>query len=102
MKRSQRLAVGKLSKDEGAIVKVAKTAEDLLFEDGTSVVFKEIMSQLRGDLEAITNLLTDTQTGTFVQGLELEAEATMEELIEALKKTQQQMAKDPSSSPGGT
>jgi hypothetical protein len=103
LKRSQRLAVGKLSMEEDKIVALAKTAEKLLFDDGTSVVFKEIVSQLRGDLEAITNLLGDAQTGTFVQGLEVEAEETMAELIDALKRTQEQMEKDPGSPPpGGT
>ena len=102
LKRSQRLAVGKLSMEEDEIVKLAKTAEELLFDDGTSVVFKEIVSQLRGDLEAITNLLGDAQTGLFVQGLEVEAEETMKELIDALKRTQEQMAKNGDSPPGGT
>jgi thiol-disulfide isomerase/thioredoxin len=86
--RADRLAVGRLAKDETGLAETASEAEELLIEDGTSVVFKEIVGDLKGALNNVAELMEDRRTGEFVQTAQVEIEATLEELIEALKNAQ--------------
>ncbi|MEZ5327412.1 MAG: redoxin domain-containing protein [Verrucomicrobiales bacterium] len=86
--RADRLAVGRLAKDEAALAETAADAEQLLVEDGTSIVFRSIVGELRKSLTNVGELLGDRRTGEFVQLAQLEIEETLEELIEALKNAQ--------------
>ena len=86
--RADRLAVGRLAKDETSIAETAAEAERLLIEDGTSIVFKSIVGDLRKSLNNVAELMGDRRTGEFVQSAQAEIEATLEELIEALKNAQ--------------
>ena len=93
--RADRLAVGRLSKDEAALADTAAEAEQLLVEDGTSIVFRSIVGELRKSLTNVGELLADQRTGEFVQLAQLEIEATLEELIEALKNAQDSPNENP-------
>lgn len=88
--RPDRLAVKKLGDDERAIAELAQQAYDIIYEDGTSVVFPEIVSQLRDDLVAVGQLLDTLKTDAYTQSSQTEIEITLKELIEALQKAQQQ------------
>jgi hypothetical protein len=88
--RPDRLAVQKLGADERAIAELAQQAYDIIYEDGTSVVFPEIVSQLRDDLVAVGQLLDTLKTDAYTQSSQTEIEITLKELIEALQKAQQQ------------
>ena len=86
--RADRLAVGRLAKDESGLADTAAEAERLLIEDGTSIVFKEIVGDLKGALNNVAELMENRRTGEFVQTAQVEIETTLEELIEALKNAQ--------------
>lgn len=69
----------------------AQQALDIIIDDGTSVVFPDVVEQLRDDLTNVGSLLTDhTRTDQYTQTLQKEIETTLEELIEALQQAQQQ------------
>jgi uncharacterized low-complexity protein len=100
--RPDRLAVQKLGADERAIAELAQQAYDIIYEDGTSVVFPEIVGQLRDDLVAVGQLLDTLKTDTYTQSSQTEIEITLKELIEALQKAQQQKESPPGEGKGGS
>jgi hypothetical protein len=78
------------SKDAGLAGK-AQQALDIILDDGTSVVFPDVVEQLRDDLTNVGNLLADNlRTDQYTATLQKEIETTLEELIEALQQAQQQ------------
>ena len=62
----------------------------MIVEDGTSVVFPRIVSQLRNDLRGVADLLDHIRVDSYTQSVQHEIERTLQELIEALEQTQQQ------------
>ncbi len=106
--RPDRLAVGVLGGDESRMEAVldamtkqvrlpmglaghAQQALDLIIDDGTSVVFPDVVEQLRDDLIGVGKLLTEhARTDQYTQTLQKEIETTLEELIEALQQAQSQ------------
>jgi DNA repair exonuclease SbcCD ATPase subunit len=106
--RPDRLAVGALGGDESRMDAVldpmtkqvklpmglaghAQQALDLIIDDGTSVVFPDVVEQLRDDLISVGKLLTEhARTDQYTQTLQKEIETTLEELIEALQQAQSQ------------
>ena len=69
----------------------AQQALDVILDDGTSVVFPDVVEQLRDDLITAGNLLADnSRTDHYTATLQKEIETTLEELIEALQQAQQQ------------
>jgi len=69
----------------------AQQALDVIIDDGTSVVFPDVVEQLRDDLIGVGKLLTEhARTDQYTQTLQKEIETTLEELIEALQKAQSQ------------
>jgi hypothetical protein len=88
--RAQRLALRRISKEEGALaarsgeIAVAIGAEE-------SVVFAQMMHEVRQDLERIARDLDesgDYQTGSRVQALQQDAEESITWVLEALKQEQ--------------
>jgi hypothetical protein len=78
------------SKDPGLAGK-AQQALDIIIDDGTSVVFPDVVEQLRDDLINVGNLLADNlRTDKYTAMLQKEIETTLEELIEALQIVQSQ------------
>jgi hypothetical protein len=78
------------TKDRGLAGK-AQLALDIIIDDGTSVVFPDVVEQLRDDLISVGNLLADhLRSDQYTTNLQKEIEITLEELIEALQKAQQQ------------
>jgi hypothetical protein len=70
---------------------MAQQALDIIVDDGTSVVFPDVVANLRDDLLNVGNLLVDNlRTDHYTQTLQQEIETTLEELIEALQQAQQQ------------
>jgi hypothetical protein len=108
LSRPDRLAVGVLGGDESRMEAVldpmtkqvklpmglaghAQQALDLIIDDGTSVVFPDVVEQLRDDLISVGKLLTEhARTDQYTQTLQKEIETTLEELIEALQQAQSQ------------
>ncbi|HAY82746.1 MAG TPA: hypothetical protein DCY79_23300, partial [Planctomycetaceae bacterium] len=85
------IRANKLSVAEQKIVLEADRALTLLLEEGSSVAFPETVQQMRDDMEDVAIRLRDTKVGRLTQGLEEEIIQTLDELIAALEKAQQDM-----------
>ncbi len=78
------------AKDAGLAGK-AHQALEIILDDGTSVVFPDVVEQLRDDLITVGGLLADNlRTDSYTAAMQKEIETTLEELIEALQQAQQQ------------
>ncbi len=85
-----RLAVGRLSDEERTLAHSARTALEILKEEGTTVIFPGVVQQMKSDIENVSRRLARAQVGMLTQTFEKEIIATLKELIEALKKLRQQ------------
>lgn len=72
------------------ISELGQQAYDLLLEDGTSVVFPEMVQQINADLNRVALFLQSEQTGPLTQLVQAEIESGIEEMLQALKKSRQQ------------
>src|SRR5262249_57565732 len=78
------------AKDPGLAGK-AQLALDIILDDGTSVVFPDVVEQLRDDLISVGNLLADNlRTDQYTATLQKEIETTLQELTQPLQQAQQQ------------
>jgi hypothetical protein len=102
--RNEDLKAGDLSGREGQIVVEANKALQLLEEDGTAVAVPQVLEQARDDMKKVQALLFKTEVGPFCQSIEEDIIASLKEIIEVLKKAQQDLKdrKDqPPPPPGG-
>lgn len=86
LQHRDQIVLMRLANDEDEINESAQQAYDLLLEDGTSVVFPEVVADLQDQLTNAMNLLSDEKTGAYTQLVQKEIEATMEDLVDALKE----------------
>jgi len=59
----------------------------LLEEDGRSAAFPMIVEEIRDDLDRVAERLTTGQCAAVTQDMQAEIEQTLEDLINALRKT---------------
>ena len=90
VRRREVLAMLRLGIEEREISELGQQAYDLLLEDGTSVVFPEMVQVTREDLGRVAQMLESEQTGPLTQLVQREIEASLQELLDALKRTRQQ------------
>ena len=69
----------------------ANKALQLLEEDGTAVAVPQVLEQARDDMKKVQGLLFKTEVGPFCQGIEEDIIAALKEIIEVLKKAQQDL-----------
>jgi len=85
------VATGRLSFAEKKIVIEADKALHLLREEGSSVAFPEAVEQMREDMVMVANRLQETHVDSKITiPLEEDILASLKEIIEALKKAQQE------------
>ncbi len=89
--RAEDLKAGELSGREGVIVTEANKALQLLEEDGTAVAIPQVLEQARNDMVTVQARLFKTDVGSFTQTMEEEIISMLKEVIEALKKAQQDL-----------
>ena len=66
----------------------------MLREDGTTVAFAEAADQMRTDMQQVVDRLSQAKVGQVTQGIEMDIIATLEEMIESLKKARKDMDKN--------
>ncbi len=74
---------------EDEIVKEANLAIRLIEAEGSAIAFAEVFKQVRTDMITVTNRLRKTDVGTVTITIENDIIATLEDMIAALKKAQQ-------------
>jgi hypothetical protein len=78
-----------LSDREMEIVREANKCIELLEIEGSGVAFPEVFHQVRDDMVTVQRRLGKADVGVVTQGIEKDIIATLEDMIEALKKAQQ-------------
>ncbi len=84
------LTLLRMSTEEMEIRELGQQAYDLLIEDGTSIVFPEIVQDVREDLATVAQLLQTERTDQLTQIIQVDIESTLQELLDALKQAQKQ------------
>lgn len=85
--RRDRLLALKLSAEEAEIAELGRQAYDLLLEDGTSIVFPEMIHDLGLQLERAAELLREPRTDQLTQLVQREIESSLVELLDALDES---------------
>ena len=101
LQHRDQLVLMRLANNEDEINESAQQAYDLLLEDGTSVVFPEVVADLQEQLSNASNLLTEEKTASYTQLVQKEIEATIKDLVDALKKAKEDEEKDGGGGDGG-
>ncbi len=84
---------GNLAFEEKKIVMEADRAMLLLREEGSSVAFPEVVSQIRGDMETVAQRLATSKIDAVTIGIQEDILAALEEMIAALQKAQRDLEK---------
>ena len=95
------LLILRLATEELEIRELAQQAYDLLLEDGTSIVFPEVVQDLRADLESAAGLLQSERTDQYTQLVQKEVEITIQDLLDALKEAKKDGKKGGGGGGGG-
>jgi len=80
----------KLSDNEKDIIMEANKAIQMLEEEGSGVAFPEVFQQVREDMKHVQRRLEIADVAEVTQAVEKDIIASLQEMIEALKKAQQQ------------
>ncbi len=91
--RQTDLKAGDLAFEEKKITLEADRAMLLLREEGSSVAFPEVVSQIRSDTFRVADLLGQTKIDAISQGIQQDILAALEEMIAALQKAQRDLEK---------
>ena len=79
-----------LSRKQLKLSQTAATCVHILDEEGTTIVFPRILSQLVEDMKVVAARLSDLHVGALTQAMEEEIVTTIAEAIKALEKMQAQ------------
>jgi hypothetical protein len=97
--RQMDIRAGQLAFDEKKLVVEADRAYTLLVEEGSSIAFPETVDQMREDMAQVADRLAASDVGRITQGVEEEIIQTLDELIEALQKAQQDLESETEDGP---
>jgi hypothetical protein len=89
------------SDKEGEIVAEAERCLKLLESEGSAVAFAKVLEEVRQDMIAVQRRLGSAVVDKDTQTIEENIIALLKDMIEALKKAQAEIGKDPPPPPGG-
>jgi hypothetical protein len=89
-KRSDQLELGELSPKQREIGDEADKTLYILTEEGTTVAFPQIVRQIRDDARDTATRLAAADAGAEVRGIQTGIEQALRELIDAVKKKQEE------------
>ncbi len=89
--RAQLLQCTALARRQMEIHDLAQQCMDVLRDDGTTVVFPQMVEQLQGDLKQAGQWLEAKQADATTTGLQQEIEAMLKELLEAVAAAQKHL-----------
>lgn len=99
--RNEKIKCVNLMHEQNALKELVVRAEDILMEDASTIVFPDIVNQLKDDMSLVTESLKSENTGKITQAMESEIIQTLEEMVEALQKAREDAKKDAQSGGGG-
>jgi hypothetical protein len=99
--REQQQNSNVLSDKEEEIIREANKAISIIQAEGSAIAFAEVFFQVRGDMTNVAGRLRKTDTGVVTQTIENDIIATLQEMIEALKKARKDNKNPPPPKPPG-
>ena len=88
LKRADRIELRSVEILERKLSEKSEEAVNLLNDEGSSVVVRNVVEGMQNDLLAIADMVDGNETGVFVQRSQKEVELTLQELIDAVKIAQ--------------
>ena len=88
--RAEHLQLADLAADERALSQDAATCLHILDEDATTIVYPRVLGQLSQDMAVVAGRLGALRVGLLTQSIEKEIVETLEQLIDAVQKMQQE------------
>jgi hypothetical protein len=88
--RAERLRLAELSVEERSLSERASTCLHILDEEGTTVVFPRVVGHVAADMATVADRLAAYQVGELTQLLEREIVETLEQLVGAVQRMQQE------------
>ena len=89
-KRAEQLQLADLSAAQRAVSEQAAGCLHILDEEGTTIAFPRVVEQLSEDMTASAERLAAAQVGAVTQVIQQEIVGTLEQLLEAVKRMQQE------------
>ena len=89
--REHKIEANRLEDKEKDIVLEASKAIEMLEAEGSAVAFPEVFQQVREDMKHVQRRLGITDTADVTQAIERDIIDTLKEMIDALKKAQQEI-----------
>ncbi|MBI4580208.1 MAG: hypothetical protein HY718_10930 [Planctomycetes bacterium] len=99
--RSDSLNLAALAEKERRLSGEAAKALNVLTEDGTTVVFPEMVTQVRDDMADVARRLGEKRTGEITRQIQAEIVQALEELIQAIEQRRKDGPPPPSMAGGG-
>ena len=84
--RGEQIKLSELSRSEGKLAEDVETVRAILTEEGKSVVFTEVLGDVRGDMQDVQKLLDAQDPGAMAQAVQKEIERTLQDMIDAVRK----------------
>src|SRR5262249_37642665 len=84
-----------LSDREEEIIREASKAIGIIQAEGSAIAFAEVFLQVRSDMTTVAGRLRRTDTGAVTQTIENDIIATLQEMIEAMKKARKENKNPP-------
>ncbi len=94
-KRRDQLELAETAQQQAWVAEEADKALYILTEEGTTVVFPQVVEHLRDDAREAAQFLTAADTGQAVRDLQASIAATLQELIDAVEKKQTEIDGSP-------
>ena len=86
--RRDRQLAESLAGREGDLALMAEDVMDLLTEDGTTLVFPEIVEEIKNDLDQVSGMLSTFKVGEHTQHIQKQIEESIQEILAALEEAQ--------------
>jgi hypothetical protein len=100
--RAEQLQVADLTSRQRELSERAATCLHILEEEGTTIVFPHIVEQLSEDMGVVSDRLAEALVGPLTQSIEEEVVETLEELIQATQRMQQENEQQGGPMPSGS
>ncbi|MCD4826139.1 MAG: hypothetical protein K8S55_16230 [Phycisphaerae bacterium] len=96
--RQAQQALSEMARIEGELAEEIAAIRKLLVKEGTTVVFPEVLADVKNDLADVQKRLADKDPGPLTQATQEEIERALEELVGAVRK---ELSKGPGRKKGG-
>ncbi|MHC4986291.1 MAG: hypothetical protein ACYTFO_09075, partial [Planctomycetota bacterium] len=84
--REQQLRIGELSRGEGGLAGDVGRVQGILEDDGSTMVFPQVLAEVAAQLRVLEQRLADKQAGAITQSIQGDVEEMLAELIASIRE----------------